>query len=232
VKLLEANEPITKPLLSYHRNSAMIDNIQNSIDNIHEQLIKIEWRREKLIIGTRKIVLLCGKSIVSMHRHDIEEGEKNLEEARALLDEYRPIAQTDLQKYISDAEQEFVEASMLNSICKGSSLPPRETLNVSGPAYITGILDAIGEIKRLVFDRMRTSKTDEVGRLFDLMQEFHNAVYLLGGYDNLVPGLRRKLDVSKMIIEDVRAVIAEDSRRDAILKAMTLLQTNLMESMK
>jgi translin len=210
----------------------MIANIQNSIDDIHEQLKNIEERREKLITGTRKIVLLCGKSIVCMHRHDIEEGERNLEEARALLDDYRPIAQADLQKYISDAEQEFVEASILKSICKGSSLPPRETLSVSGPAYITGILDAIGEMKRLVYDRMRTSKTDEVGRVFDLMQELHNAVYVLGVYDNLVPGLRRKLDISKMITEDVRAVITEDSRRETILKAMRMLQTNLNEGMK
>lgn len=209
----------------------MIVDIQDSIDNIHEQLKNIEERREKLITGTRKIVLLCGKSIVSMHRLKFEEGEKMIEDARKLLDEFRPIAQTDLQKYISDAEQEFVEASMLKSVCNGSSLPSRDSLNVSGPSYITGILDAIGEMKRLVYDKMRSSETDEVLRIFNLMQELYSAVYVLGVYDNLVPGLRRKLDVSKMITEDIRAVITEDSRRETALKAMTILQANLKEKM-
>jgi translin len=209
----------------------MIADIQDSIDNIHEQLKNIEERREKLITGTRKIVLLCGKSIVSMHRLKFGEGGKMIEDARKLLDEFRPVAQTDLQKYISDAEQEFVEASMLKSVCNGSSLPSRDSLNVSGPSYITGILDAIGEMKRLVYDKMRTSETDEVLRVFNLMQELYSAVYVLGVYDNLVPGLRRKLDVSKMITEDIRAAITEDSRRETVLKAMTILQANLKEKM-
>jgi translin len=209
----------------------MIADIQDSIDNTHEQLKNIEERREKLITGTRKIVLLCGKSIVSMHRQKFGEGEKMIEEARKLLDEFRPVAQTDLQKYISDAEQEFVEASMLKSVCNGSSLPSRNSLNVSGASYITGILDAIGEMKRLVYDRMRTSERDEVLRVFNLMQELYSAIYVLGVYDNLVPGLRRKLDISKMITEDIRAAITEDSRRETILKAMTVLQANLKEKM-
>jgi translin len=209
----------------------MIADIQDSIDNTHEQLKNIEERREKLITGTRKIVLLCGKSIVSMHRQKFGEVEKMIEEARKLLDEFRPVAQTDLQKYISDAEQEFVEASMLKSVCNGSSLPSRNSLNVSGPSYITGILDAIGEMKRLVYDRMRTSERDEVLRVFNLMQELYSAIYVLGVYDNLVPGLRRKLDISKMITEDIRAAITEDSRRETILKAMTVLQANLKEKM-
>ncbi len=207
----------------------MISNIQDSIEDIHEHLKNIEERRESLIKGTRKIVLLCGKSIVCMHRQEIQEGTKMIEEARTLLDGFRPIAQTDLQKYILDAEQEFVEASMLKSICEGSSLPARESLNVSGPAYITGILDSIGEMKRLVYDRMRSSNTAEVVRLFNLMQELHSSVYVLGVYDNLVPGLRRKLDISKMITEDVRAAVTEESKRETLLEAILRLQTELSE---
>jgi translin len=128
-----------------------------------------------------------------------------------------------------DAEQEFVEASMLKSICEGSPLPLREDLNVSGPSYITGILDTIGEIKRLVYDRMRTSQTTDVIRLFSLMQELYNAVYVLGVYDNLIPGLRRKLDISKMITEDVRAAVTEDSRRELMINALAILEKKMKD---
>ncbi|MFZ0896497.1 MAG: RNA-binding protein, partial [Candidatus Nitrosopolaris sp.] len=149
--------------------------------------------------------------------------------ARLLLNEFRPYAKTDLQRYMVDAEQEFVEASMLKSICEGSPLPLREDLNVSGPSYITGILDTIGEIKRLVYDRMRTSQTTDVIRLFGLMQELYNAVYVLGVYDNLIPGLRRKLDISKMITEDVRAAVTEDSRRQLMINALAILEKKLKD---
>lgn len=206
-----------------------ITNLQASLDELHEQLKSIEERREKLIIGTRKVVILCGKSIVDLHRNEIKEGEKKIEEARLLLNEFRPYAKTDLQRYMVDAEQEFVEASMLKSICEGSPLPLREDLNVSGPSYITGILDTIGEIKRLVYDRMRTSQTTDVIRLFGLMQELYNAVYVLGVYDNLIPGLRRKLDISKMITEDVRAAVTEDSRRQLMINALAILEKKLKD---
>lgn len=207
----------------------VITNLQASLDDLHEQLKSIEERREKLITGTRKVILLCGKSIVDLHRNEIKEGEKKIEEARLLLNEFRPYAKTDLQRYMTDAEQEFVEASMLKSICKGSPLPLREDLNVSGPSYITGILDTIGEIKRLVYDRMRTSQTTDVIRLFSLMQELYNAVYVLGVYDNLIPGLRRKLDISKMITEDVRAAVTEDSRRELMINALAILEKKMKD---
>jgi translin len=207
----------------------MITNLQASLDDLHEQLKSIEERREMLITGTRKVVLLCGKSIVDFHRNEIKEGEKKIEEARLLLNEVRPYAKTDLQKYMVDAEQEFVEASMLKSICEGSPLPPREDLNVSGQSYITGILDTIGEIKRVVYDRLRASKTTDVKRLFGLMQELYNAVYVLGVYDNLIPGLRRKLDISRMITEDVRAAVTEDSRRELMINALAMLEKKLKD---
>ncbi len=207
----------------------VITNLQASLDDLHEQLKSIEERREKLITGTRKVILLCGKSIVDLHRNEIKEGDKKIEEARMLLNEFRPYAKTDLQRYMVDAEQEFVEASMLKSICEGSPLPLREDLNVSGPSYITGILDTIGEIKRLVYDRMRTSQTTDVIRLFSLMQELYNAVYVLGVYDNLIPGLRRKLDISKMITEDVRAAVTEDSRRELMINALAILEKKMKD---
>ena len=74
-----------------------------------------------------------------MHRNEVEDGTKKIEEARLLLNEFRPYAKTDLQRYMADAEQEFVEASMLKSILDGTPHPLREELNVSGPSYKTGI---------------------------------------------------------------------------------------------
>jgi translin len=203
--------------------------VQASLDELNEELKSIEERREKLIAGTRKVVILCGKSIVALHRNEVNEAGKKIDEARLLLNEFRPYAKTDLQRYMADAEQEFVEASMLKSICDGSPLPLREELNVSGPSYITGILDSIGEIKRLVYDRMRTSQTADVARLFDLMQDLYNAVYPMAVYDNLIPGLRRKLDISKMITEDVRAAVAEDSRRELMINALAVLEENCVK---
>jgi len=56
------------------------------------------------------------------------------------------------------------------------------------------------------------------------MQELYNAVYPFGVYDNLLPGLRRKLDISKIITEDIRAAVTEHSRRELMINALTSLE--------
>lgn len=206
-----------------------IENIQSSLDYVHQELTSTEERREKLIRGTRNIVILCGKSIISLHRNELEEAEKEIEEARVLLNEVRPYAKPDLERYIGDAEMEFVEACMLKSICNGSPLPLREELHVSAASYITGILDTIGEIKRLVYDKMRIANSGDVVRFFNLMQELQNAVYPLVVYDNIVPGLRRKLDISKMLTESVRAAVTENSRRELMLNAIRILEAKIKD---
>jgi translin len=61
------------------------------------------------------------------------------------------------------------------------------------------------------------------------MQELYNAVYVLGVYDNLIPGLRRKLDISKMITEDVRAAVTEDSRRELMINVLGILEKKLKD---
>jgi predicted translin family RNA/ssDNA-binding protein len=42
-----------------------------------------------------------------------------------------------------------------------------------------------------------------------------------------VPGLRKKLDVARMLIEDIRAVVTEEKRRRAMMGAMSDLEKKL-----
>jgi translin len=147
-----------------------------------------------------------------------------ISQAKIMLNKFKEYAKTDLQKYIAVAEQEFVEAYVLKSIVEESSLPTKNELNVLGSSYLTGLLDCIGELKRMVYDRMRAGKAEDATKLFAIMQDLYSVVYPFAVYDNLIPGLRRKLDVSKMLIEDIRAVITEEMRRGIMIKAINNLQ--------
>lgn len=89
------------------------------------------------------------------------------------------------------AEQELVEAYALRSVMDGSTIPSMDDLQVSGPAYLTGLLDCVGEIKRLVYDRMRAGKGQSAESLFAVMEEVYGAVYPFAVYDNVVAGLRK-----------------------------------------
>jgi translin len=199
-------------------------NVHDSLDQINAELQDVEERREILIKNTRDIVMLCSKSIIALHNNEMDDARNKISQAKVMLDKFKEYAKTDLHKYIAVAEQEFVEAYVLKSIVEESLLPSKTELNVLGSSYLTGLLDCIGEVKRMVYDRMRVGKADDAIKLFTIMQDLYSIVYPFAVYDNLIPGLRRKLDVSKMLIEDIRAVITEETRRALMIKSVDNLQ--------
>ena len=199
-------------------------NVHSSLDQINGELQNVEERREILIKNTRDIVMLCSKSIIALHNKEMDDERDKISQAKMMLDKFKEYAKTDLHKYIAVAEQEFVEAYVLKSIVEESLLPSKKELNVLGSSYLTGLLDCIGEVKRMVYDRMRVGKAEDAIKLFTIMQDLYSIVYPFAVYDNLIPGLRRKLDISKMLIEDIRAVITEETRRAIMIKAVDNLQ--------
>lgn len=201
--------------------------LQDSIDTITTDLKAVEERREKLIKGTRDVIMLCSKSIVALHNEKYADASQRAGKAKELLDELRQTAQTDLYRYIIVAETELVEASALQAIISGSSIPSMQTLNVHGNSYILGLLDCVGELKRLVYDRMRNGKSDDAENLFVLMEQIYIMLFPFAAYDNIVQGVRRKLDVARMLIEDTRAAITEDARRLTMLDAIDKLYDKL-----
>jgi translin len=119
---------------------------------------------------------------------------------------------------LSVPEQELTEGFSLLSIVKYSKIPSMSDIEVAGPPYALGLLDCIGELKRIIYDKLRKSESGDIENLFRIMNEIYGAIYPLAVYDNLVPGLRKKLDVSRHLIEDVRAMITEEQRRKVLMK--------------
>lgn len=204
-----------------------VNKLQESLRTINEDFKRTEERREKLLKGTRDIVSWCSKSIVDMHYGKRKEAKEKLTEANTMLVEFRNYATGDLQKYLFVPEQEFVEASILMSIIENSEFPGLPDLKVSGPAYTMGLLDCIGEIKRMVYDRVRAGSPEDAHDLFNFMEQLYGLVYPFAIYDNLVGGLKRKLDVAKMLIEDVRVLLTEESRRENMIRAIEQLEERI-----
>ena len=137
----------------------------------------------------------------------------------------------DLDCYLWPAEQEYVEGFILKEIIeKKPFLSDHETLNVSLNAYVTGLLDCIGEIKRMIYDYLRKNDFDFSISLFEIMQSIYNMIYPFSSYDNIIPGIRKKLDVSKRIIDDVRITITEEYRRVSFLDEFKDISKSLIPS--
>lgn len=197
-----------------------LKNVKLSLSKISKSLNDMQNSREYMIKNTREIILLCSQSIISVHRLDIELGKKKAEHAKKLLAEIRKKSKSDLHRYIITAEQELVEAFAFISLVEKSDIPSAESLGVRGESYILGLLDCIGELKRLVYDSIRVGKTSDARKFFETMESLYLFLYPFAIYDKIINETRRKLDVNRILIEDARAAITEEIRRSALIDAL------------
>jgi translin len=198
--------------------SVNFDNVHESLNLFSNQMKQLEISRETLIKETREVISLCSKAIILLHGDKIVEAEALLDKSFLLIKNLKKHVIFDLDRYLWPAEQEYVEAFILKEIVdRKPVLSSYDSLNVSLNAYVTGLLDCIGEIKRMIYDSLRKNDTDFSSSLFEIMQSIYDLIYPFSIYDNIVPGIRKKLDVSKRIIEDVRLTMTEEYQRIAFL---------------
>jgi translin len=203
------------------------ENVKATLKNISLDLDDVEHRREVLIKGTRGVIMKCSKSIMALHRGKFEEAAKLLKEAQAELGSLRTHVRDDLERYLFNAEQELVEAYQLKCVYEKTSLAGIEDLNVAPSSYLLGLLDSIGEIKRMIYDNLRTERTSDALNLFALMEDLYSSIYPFSVYDNIVPGIKRKLDVAKLLIENARSTLTEGSSRNLLIQRMDILEKQL-----
>lgn len=203
------------------------ENVKATLKIISSELDDVEHRREVLIKGTRGVIMKCSKSIMALHRGRFEDAIKLLDEAQTELGSLRAYIRDDLERYLINAEQELVEAYQLKCVYQKTSLAGIEELNVATSSYLLGLLDSIGEIKRMIYDNLRTERTSDALSLFALMEDLYSSIYPFSVYDNIVPGIKRKLDVAKLLIENVRSTLTEESNRNLLIKRMDILEKQL-----
>jgi translin len=82
----------------------------------------------------------------------------------------------------------------------------------------------------MIIDKIRSEGTSNVTALFELMDKIYGIIYPLAVYDNLMPGLRKKLDVSRILIENVRAIITEEKRRTIMIEKIEEFEKKITAS--
>ena len=201
-----------------------LTNVKISLNRISKSLGEVQDSREFLLKNTREIIILCSKSIIAVHKGELDGGKNNLKQANILLKKYKKKATDGLKRYLITPEQEFVEAACFIAIVEKNEIPSDKKLAVMPESYVLGLLDCIGELKRMVFDNIRVGKIDEATRVFDVMENLYLNLYTFSLYDKVVKEARRKIDVNRILVDDVRAAITEEKRRNELIKSLQKLE--------
>ncbi len=202
--------------------------VQESLKGIEKGMQQVLGRREKILKTSRDSISLCSKAIIHIHTGKLEEAQEEIRAAGNVLKDLRKEAGNGpLSRYMPSPEAEFVEASAVEAIVLGRPIPGAKELGVSGEGYIMGLLDAVGEVKRLLLDSVMRSEIDKAGRYFQLMESLYSELSPFAAFDHVANGVRRKIDVARMLTEDARGVMAQEARRSTMVSSMQSLQNSL-----
>jgi len=199
-------------------------------EKIQNQLLSYDKARERLQVLTRNATRLCGWGMVQIHRGDLTQGDKTLSEAKEALGEIEKLlsAHVELPQFgqVLVAFQEYAEGRLLLQMKKNGKLATLHEIGTSSTAYLLGMLDFIGEMRRMILDCLRNGKADDAQQLLSKMEKIYEDLFSLDR-TSILPNFRRKLDAARRILETTRGDVASDMRRVSLEKAVRSLERRL-----
>lgn len=180
--------------------------------------------REQGLALCRKTIRLSANSIRAIHRGDAEEARRLLGEAELLLEEAASAMEShpDVKHagFYHDAAKEYAEGRLTYALVFDQAIPAADEIGVDGPAYLNGMGEAIGELRRHLLDLMRRGELSRSEQLMATMDEIYYLLISMDYPDGMTGGLRRTTDVARSIIErtrgDLSTTIIQDNLRSAL----------------
>ncbi|BAI60814.1 putative translin [Methanocella paludicola SANAE] len=177
-------------------------------DSIRARFDAMDKAREGALAATRKITRNSGDAIKAIHRGERAQAESLLADIRALNDglhgSLEDFPEVYYSGYVEDAQVELAELSILYAVLQGLAMPTPESLRIENTAYLKGLGDASGELRRHILDLIRKGRPEEGERYLDVMDEFYTEMMSFDYPDAIMHGLRKKTDVARSLIERTR----------------------------
>ena len=210
--------------------------LRDTLERIRKELARKDVFKQEIQIAARKATRLSKQAIFQIHKGNLKKARETLEEAKRILEKIRETSKDypDLfyMSPVNSAFQEYAEANILLNLIKDSRFPEFEELNVPMDAYVLGLADVIGELRRRALESLRKNMRCEAERCLRLMETIYEEIINLEDIQVLVSSLRRKCDTSRRIIEATRADIMIESGRSSLERQIMNLIKALDERMR
>lgn len=186
-------------------------NLNEIADMIELELNEKDELREKTLKQCRDILRESRRSIKAAHAQETERARKGIEKARELLLEIQDDAKghPDILTagYMENAMQELAEAAIFLSLIEDENMPAPDEIGVSSTAYLMGLADVVGELRRRGVYLLKDGNLDEVEEVLATMEDICDRLIEFDYPSGLLP-IKRKQDVIRKVLEKMRGEIA------------------------
>jgi len=178
------------------------ESVTTSLDETHRA-------REVGLRNCRTIIRSSANAIRSLHRGEDETAEALMTEAGGLLAETTALLadHPDILHagFVHDAAKEYAEARLTSALAAGEPLPSPDDLGMLAPAYLNGLGEAVGELRRRMLDLLRSGDLERAEATLATMDDVVEVLASLDYPDGMTGGLRRTTDIARSLVERSRS---------------------------
>lgn len=164
--------------------------------------------REEVLDRSRRLIRQSANTIRAIHRGEFDKAKEMLNEGRAMAEQLgSELAEESAiyeAGYVQDALKEYAEASITYAVVQGLPLPSPGELEIDYPAYLNGLGEAMGELRRSILDLMRAGDLVRAEELLGVMDEVYGVLVTVDFPDAITRGLRRTTDMVRGVLERTR----------------------------
>jgi translin len=199
-------------------------NLDTIAEHILAYLSDKNAARDRALERSRMLVRHCAHAIRAVHRDEREAARDLLAQARAVADSLRadlePYPDLYHAGYSQDALKELAEAYIVYAITGGETLPAPDAIGVDYAAYLNGLGEAAGELRRRCLDIIRHDHSEEAERLLAAMDDIYGLLVTVDYPDAITGGLRRTADMVRGVTERTRGDLTTSLRQQRLQEAL------------
>jgi translin len=189
--------------------SGLTDNLDTIAEQLRQNLADKDAAREKALPLSRDAIRNCSQAIRAVHRQEFARAAELLKTAQNVINEAQQVftAYSEFSNtgFIRDAQKEFVEGHVTLALVTGGKIPEPADLDVDVAAYLNGMGEAVGELRRYLLDSMRRGDLSRGEELLSAMDDIYNVLVTMDFPDAITGGLRRTTDMVRGVLERTRS---------------------------
>jgi translin len=183
-------------------------NLDNIMERVRADFAAKNQARETALPLCREAIRFSANAIRAVHRYEYERARELIAKAGAQLktarDSLRAHGDIYHAGFVHDSQKEFAEASITLAVLSGGELPTPEELAVEDAAYLNGMGEAVGEMRRHLLDTLRGGDVEQCEVWLRAMDEMYSVLVTVDYPDAMTGGLRRTTDSVRGILEKTR----------------------------
>ena len=187
--------------------------------------------RERALPLCREALRHSANAIRAVHREEFGQAEELVGRARDLIlrarDGLRDHQDIYHAGFVHDAQKEYVEACATLAVIAGRPLPTPDSLAVELPAYLNGLGEAVGELRRHLLDKLRAGDLGHCEGILTAMDDVYGVLVTLDYPEAMTGGLRRTTDAVRGILERTRGDFTISVRQQELEQRLSRFQERL-----